>query len=433
MKSMKYSLSILLLLSVIFCIRSQNMSSKSSAQQDWEHLDYMKNFFCKATEGCTEYDNLNMLETMRYVDRLYTNRSKIAEAFLENHPNDPHYDDALVLFFSSYFTPKFIPDSMAVDKKEAIIKLPTKGQTGAWSKAYRLMPVDMISKNRWINKGNDIIADILNSNASMERKAKAEILKFNRDYGLATHLYFNLPIELNEQDYWDAFAKDYFMPLILRLEILMETYPDSEAVAKYIQRVLDDMKRISSGLVNNYMDGFLLKWGKSNPLDNRKGIKALIRSLTDNIAALETFDASFNKPMNLVFTAMDGHLVDLTDLRGKVVLINFWSTTCPACIAAMPKLKNLYDKFRNEGFEIIGIADDGERSKENVLKILNKANATWPQRLDKGSEASVNFHTLYQINVLPTNWIVDSNGMLAEKNVKTTQLESVIRKYLNLK
>lgn len=186
---------IMLYLNVWSGIHSQDNKDISDAQRDWEHLDYMKNFFCKAPEGCKEYDNLNILEAMRYVDRLYTNRSKLAEAFLEKYPNDPHYDQVLTLFFSSYFSPQFIPEVIESDKAEAIVKLPRKGQPGAWAKARRLMPVDRVSEQRWLDKGRKMVSNILVSNSTEERKAKVEILLFNRDYSLAKerYLYYQRP------------------------------------------------------------------------------------------------------------------------------------------------------------------------------------------------------------------------------------------------
>lgn len=433
MKSIKYVIIIILYLSTGSHIHSQNTEDISDAKRDWEHLDYMKNFFCKAPEGCKEYDNLNMLDGMRYVDRLYTNRSKLAEAFLEKYPNDPHYDEALVLFFSSYFTPKFIPDSLAIEKVEAISNLPRTGQAGAWSEAYRLMPVDRAAEKRWMDKGQELVDHILVSDTSMERKVKAERLLFNRDYSMARERYKYITKGPNEQDFWGSFERDYFESMMLRLELLMDDYPDSEPMAKYIQAVLDDIRSLSPKLANSYLHRFLRKSGDTNPMASRKGISALHKLLLDNAEAVATLGVNNNnEPLEMAFKAMDGHQVNMADMRGKVVLINFWSTTCPACIAAMPRLKALYDKYRNLGFEIIGIADDGDGAKDQVLKILKKANANWPQRLDKGSEASVHFHALYGIKVLPTFWILDPKGRVVEQEVKMPQLESTIAQYLKL-
>ena len=411
-------------------VNSQNTEAKSDSQLDWEHLNYMKNFFCKAPEGCKEYDNLSMLEAMRYVDRLYTKRSRLAEAFLGNHLNSPHYDDALVLFFSSYFTPKFIPGSLASETVEAIKTRAIRGHSGAWAKAYRLMPIDKVSEKIWIEKGNELVANILSSNASVERKAKAEILLFNRDYSLAKNKFISLPKDSLEQDFWTSIEANYFEFMALRLERYMDDYPDSDTMAKYIQSVIDTMSALSPVLSNAFMIRFLRRSGPSNPMAKRKGVLALHESLLAKVEILETLDMDFKKPLELTFTSIDGSQVNLSDMRGKVVLINFWSSTCPACISAMPHLKFLYDKYRDKGFEIIGIADEGNSAKDHVQKILKKANANWPQCLDKGSEASIKFHTLYQIEVWPTFWLIDNKGYVVEQNVKIPQLESLIVKYI---
>lgn len=427
------NLLVILFICLLPSVYAQHKVAESNALQDWVYLNHMKNFFCKAPEECEQVDHSNMLENLRYVDKLYTNRSKLAEAFLDKYPNDPHYDEVLSLFLSSYFTPTFIPENIASDKAEAISNLPRKGNPRAWSQAYRLLPVDKESKKRWLNKGNELVNKILASNTPVTRKAKVEIWLFNRDYGLASKNYAYLPRDPKEQDYWASFEADYWESMRLRLETLMETYPDSEPLAKYIQAVLDDIRGFSPELSKIYTDRFFKKSGNGNPLANHPGIKALHKLLSDNLEALEAlkFNAD-DKPLEMAFTALDGTQIDLTDMRGKVVLIDFWSTSCPPCIAAMPQLKVLYDKYQDKGFEIIGIAANGDSDKEQILKLLKKVNATWPQRLDKGKEASVSFHSLYEISVLPTVWLLDTSGKVVERDVKVPQLESLIRKYLRL-
>src|SRR5690606_29135517 len=254
-----------------------------------------KNFFCKAPEECAEYDNGNMLEGLQFEDRVYTNRSKLAEAFLDNYPDDPHYDEALALFFSSYFRPRFIPDSIAVDRAEAIAKLPRRGQAGAWFKAYRMLPIDVDAKQRWLDKGNQLINNILKSDTSMVRKARMEMLRFSRDYRMAANQYIYLEKGSMERDFWLAFAGYYFEPLVLRLERFMDTYPDLDNVAQYIQSVLDDLRRIVPELAGVYMDRFFIRSGENHPLAKHKGIQALHRSLTENMEAMKSTGAIGDK------------------------------------------------------------------------------------------------------------------------------------------
>src|SRR5262249_34417401 len=55
---------------------------------------------------------------------------------------------------------------------------------------------------------------------------------------------------------------------------------------------------------------------------------------------------------------IDGETLDLSAMRGKVVLVDFWSTSCPPCVASMPKLKRLHEELHGEGLEIVGVSAD---------------------------------------------------------------------------
>src|SRR5690606_26153841 len=56
------------------------------------------------------------------------------------------------------------------------------------------------------------------------------------------------------------------------------------------------------------------------------------------------------------FTTLDGREINLADLRGQPVLVTFWATTCPGCVAEIPHLKNLYSELGPQGMELIAVA-----------------------------------------------------------------------------
>src|SRR5947209_3250736 len=75
------------------------------------------------------------------------------------------------------------------------------------------------------------------------------------------------------------------------------------------------------------------------------------------------------KPLEIRFTALDGREVDLAKMIGKVVLVDFWSTSCGPCVGEMPTVKAVYQKLHDQGFEIIGISlDDKESALRRFLK-----------------------------------------------------------------
>src|SRR3982751_5585157 len=58
----------------------------------------------------------------------------------------------------------------------------------------------------------------------------------------------------------------------------------------------------------------------------------------------------------VTFTSLQGEKIPTADLRGRVVLVNFWATDCPACMKEMPRMVTTYNRFQNQGFQFIAVA-----------------------------------------------------------------------------
>ena len=121
------------------------------------------------------------------------------------------------------------------------------------------------------------------------------------------------------------------------------------------------------------------------------------------------------KALDIHFIALDGREVDLAKLTGKVVLVDFWSTTCGPCIAEMPTVKAVYEKLHGRGFEVVAISLD---DKETALRrFIKEKELPWPQHFDgKGWENQ--FAVRYGIFSIPTMWLVDKRGNLRDTNVR---------------
>ena len=124
------------------------------------------------------------------------------------------------------------------------------------------------------------------------------------------------------------------------------------------------------------------------------------------------------RPLELKFTALDGRIVHLTALNGKVVLIDFWSTACVPCVREMPDLKKLYSKYKPQGFEVIGITLDED--KELLQRFIQKEQIPWPQYYDpKGSQNPLAQE--FAIRSIPVVWLVDRQGVLRHLNGREEQ------------
>ena len=132
------------------------------------------------------------------------------------------------------------------------------------------------------------------------------------------------------------------------------------------------------------------------------------------------------KPLDIRFTALDGREVDLAKLKGKVVLVEFWSTTCGPCIAEMPAVKATYEKLHDQGFEVVAISLDYKESA--VRRFVQEKEVPWPQHFDgKGWENQ--FAVRFGIFSMPTMWLVDKRGNLRDTNARFN-LEQRITKLL---
>ncbi|WP_299546951.1 TlpA disulfide reductase family protein [Seonamhaeicola sp.] len=420
-------------LNVLGCSQSQNINPQE--QKDWAYFQANKSRLCETTEQCNALDNSNLLEYSKLIDAVYTKRSKMAEDFMDKYPKSEHYNEMLNHFLSVYFEPKFLTKDMDDKQIEFLSQFIGPVRYGPKvSSFYRALQIDGEAVQQWVKKGNRLVNQVLESNATMERKAEVEVRLLNRDFHIAKRWYDALPKIDRENDYWSHFDRQYWNFIKQRLVGLLEKYPDYEPLGGYIFSLVDDTLRIRSAkLSEEYIRFFLEYSGEQNPLSNRKGVRAVYDRLNDYLEAvkdLEQEDASEHFDAELI--GLDGTKLNLSQLRGKVVLVDFWSTWCAPCIKEMPHVAALYKKYREHGFEVVGIVSGGNKVKESVRKITQRQGATWLQHMDMGNNSKVSYHALYKVHSLPTVWLLDKDGKVVDKKARGERLEPLIKKYLGL-
>ncbi|HEX4138730.1 MAG TPA: TlpA disulfide reductase family protein [Candidatus Methylacidiphilales bacterium] len=120
-------------------------------------------------------------------------------------------------------------------------------------------------------------------------------------------------------------------------------------------------------------------------------------------------------PFDLKYTAVDGTPVDLAQMRGKVVLVDFWATWCPPCRDEVPNVVAAYRKYHDKGFEILGVSLDGD--KQALLAFTAQNGMTWPQDFDgKGWDNAV--AVANGIRAIPAMWLIGKDGKLITKNAR---------------
>jgi len=100
----------------------------------------------------------------------------------------------------------------------------------------------------------------------------------------------------------------------------------------------------------------------------------------------------------------------LKELKGKVVLVNFWATWCPPCRKEMPDLEKLYKKFEKEGLIILAISDE-EASK--VSPFIAQEKVTYPVLLDPGRKVNDEF----EVMGIPKSFVFDREGKLVAQSI----------------
>ena len=102
--------------------------------------------------------------------------------------------------------------------------------------------------------------------------------------------------------------------------------------------------------------------------------------------------------------SLEGQNLRLQEQRGKVVLLNFWATWCGPCREEMPQLNRLFDKYRNSGFNLLGVNVDED--PKNAASVASKLGVKFPVLLDNDKQVS----KLYELSSMPSTVLIDRDG-----------------------
>ena len=113
---------------------------------------------------------------------------------------------------------------------------------------------------------------------------------------------------------------------------------------------------------------------------------------------------------------LDGNKVNLTDLKGKVVVVDFWATWCGPCVASFPGMQKMVNKYKENPdvkFIFIDTWEQGENKKKNAADFIEKNKYNFQVLLDEDNKVIEQ----YKVEGIPTKFVIDKNGMIRFKSV----------------
>ena len=120
----------------------------------------------------------------------------------------------------------------------------------------------------------------------------------------------------------------------------------------------------------------------------------------------------------------------LSDLRGKVVLLDFWASWCGPCRRDNPHVVGLYEKYKDRGFTVMSVSLD--KSKDNWIAAIEKDNLSWPNHVSDLQQWSSRVGRIYGVSSIPFTVLIDKEGKIVQTKLRgealTAELERLLGK-----
>ncbi|ARK30242.1 thiol-disulfide oxidoreductase ResA [Halalkalibacter krulwichiae] len=133
---------------------------------------------------------------------------------------------------------------------------------------------------------------------------------------------------------------------------------------------------------------------------------ALAYTFYSNFIADRSVAKAGELSVNFVLNDLEGQRIELEDLKGKGVFLNFWGTYCPPCVKEMPIMEDLYNEYQEKGVEIIAV--NAAEPSLTVERFVDRHGLTFPIAIDKGRDVI----DAYGISPLPTTILIDEHGTI---------------------
>lgn len=131
-----------------------------------------------------------------------------------------------------------------------------------------------------------------------------------------------------------------------------------------------------------------------------------------------------DKAPDLVFQNPEGKTIKLSDLKGKVVLIDFWAAWCRPCRMENPNVVKAYNKYHSKGFEVFSVSLDSD--KASWVNAIKQDGLIWPYHVSDLMKWQSQAAAIYVVRSIPHTVLVGKDGRIIAKNLRGEALEQAL-------